>query len=131
MHTAIGENFITIFSILYGVNMYFQSFGAVAVVKCNAWFHVRERGVFGAIFGILISLGVYFAFDLGYKIVNHFGVAEVFFIPTVMLVIFWIADYFLVRNCRKTLVSKTLTPPTHRPVTTVRSWARLRSSRRC
>ena len=99
MHTAIGENFITLFSVLYGVNMYFQSFGAVAVVKCNApWFHVRERGVFGAIFGILISLGVYFAFDLGYKIVNHLGVAEVFFIPTIMLAVFWVADYFLVRN---------------------------------
>ena len=78
----------------------------------------------------MISLGVYFAFDLGYKIVNHFGVAEVFFIPTVMLVIFWIADYFLVQGRRKTQVWKTLTPPTHRPVT-VRSWKRLRSSRRC
>ena len=34
------------------------------LTKVNShWFHVRERGVFGAIFGILISLGVYFAFD--------------------------------------------------------------------
>ncbi|HBU47916.1 MAG TPA: hypothetical protein DEB46_06360, partial [Myxococcales bacterium] len=99
MHTAIGQNFITIFSVLYGINMYFQSFGAVAVVKCNApWFHVRERGVFGAIFGILISLGIYFAFDVGYKIVNHLGVAEVFFIPAVLLVIFWVADFMMVQN---------------------------------
>ena len=34
-----------VFSVLYAVNMYFQSFGAVAIVKVNApWFHVRERG---------------------------------------------------------------------------------------
>ena len=52
--------------------MYFQSFGAVAIVKVNAaWFHVRERGVFGAIFGILISLGIYFAFDWGDAILEQ------------------------------------------------------------
>ena len=95
----VGENFVLIFSVLYGVNMYFQSFGAVAIVKCNApWFHVRERGVFGAIFGILISLGIYFAFDWGYMIVNNIGVAEVFFIPAVLLAAFWIVDLFIVRN---------------------------------
>ena len=71
--TFVAENFVEVFAGLYGINMYFQSFGAIAVVKCNApWFHVRERGVFGAIFGILISLGIYFAFDWGYGIVNGF-----------------------------------------------------------
>ncbi|MCX6640234.1 MAG: MFS transporter [bacterium] len=57
------------FCILYSLNMYFQSFGAVSIVKVNAnWFHVKERGVFGGIFGILISLGIYFAFDWGFAI---------------------------------------------------------------
>ncbi len=98
-HDFIGQNFVLVYSVLYGLNMYFQSFGAVAVVKCNApWFHVRERGVFGAIFGILISLGIYFAFDWGYKIVNGLGVVEVFLIPAVLLGTFWVADYFLVQN---------------------------------
>jgi OPA family glycerol-3-phosphate transporter-like MFS transporter len=59
LYGFLSANFVVVFSILYAVNMYFQSFGAVAIVKVNApWFHVRERGVFGAIFGILISLGV-------------------------------------------------------------------------
>jgi MFS transporter, OPA family, glycerol-3-phosphate transporter len=54
------------FSVLYAINMYFQSYGAVSIIKVKAyWFHVRERGVFGAIFGTLISLGIYFAFDWG------------------------------------------------------------------
>ncbi|MEZ4387934.1 MAG: hypothetical protein R3D98_10240 [Candidatus Krumholzibacteriia bacterium] len=55
-HAFFATYFVAIFSVLYAANMYFQSFGAVAIVKVNSgWFHVRERGVFGAIFGILIS----------------------------------------------------------------------------
>jgi OPA family glycerol-3-phosphate transporter-like MFS transporter len=51
--------------------MLFQSFGAVSTIKVKSyWFHVRERGTFGAIFGTLISMGVYFAFDWGRAIAN-------------------------------------------------------------
>src|SRR5437899_5101222 len=64
-------NLIIAFSIAYALNMYFQSYGAVSIIKVKAyWFHVRERGGFGAIFGTLISFGVYFAFDWGQAIVN-------------------------------------------------------------
>ena len=43
-------------SVLYAINMYFQSFGALSVVKVNsAWFHVRERGLLGGVFGAMIS----------------------------------------------------------------------------
>ncbi len=90
--TGRTDNLPLVFSVLYGVNMYFQSFGAVAIVKINApWFHVRERGVFGAIFGILISLGIYFAFDVGKMIVDNFPLEWVFFVPTIVLVTAWIA----------------------------------------
>jgi OPA family glycerol-3-phosphate transporter-like MFS transporter len=79
--------------------MYFQSFGAVAIVKVNApWFHVRERGVFGAIFGILISLGIYFAFDWGRMIKDGIGLIWVFFIPAILLVLFWVIDVIIVKN---------------------------------
>src|ERR1700704_5805794 len=62
---------LPIFSATYALNMYFQSYGAVSIIKVKAyWFHVRERGVFGAIFGTLISFGVYFAFDWGQAIIN-------------------------------------------------------------
>ncbi|MFH1845840.1 MAG: MFS transporter [bacterium] len=94
-----ASNFVYVFSVLYAINMYFQSFGAVAIVKVNAaWFHVRERGVFGAIFGILISLGIYFAFDWGYLILNGLGLAWVFLMPAILLSIFWVIDVFMVRN---------------------------------
>ena len=95
----LARNFVVVFSVLYAANMYFQSFGAVAIVKVNAsWFHVRERGVFGAIFGILISLGIYFAFDLGAKILEGMGLAWVFLMPALLLGIFLLIDIALVRN---------------------------------
>lgn len=57
-------NLVLLLAIFYSCNMFFQSFGAISTIKVKSfWFHVRERGTFGAIFGTLISLGVYFAFD--------------------------------------------------------------------
>jgi len=89
------------FTVLYALNMYFQSFGAVSIVKVNAaWFHVRERGTFGGIFGILISLGVYFAYDWGRKIAEAFPQmpAAVFFAPPIALGVMAVVDYFLVKD---------------------------------
>lgn len=95
----IAAHFVPIFATLYALNMYFQSFGAVAIVKVNApWFHVRERGVFGAIFGILISLGIYFAFDWSALILEHLGLSEVFFVPALILGVFAILVTIFVRN---------------------------------
>ncbi|MBM4377411.1 MAG: MFS transporter [Deltaproteobacteria bacterium] len=71
--------------VLNAVNMYFQSFGAVSIVKVNApWFHVRERGVLGGLFGILISLGLYFAYDWSLLLVKV-GFAATFWVPAAVL----------------------------------------------
>ncbi len=74
LRSAEGHSLLfALFIALYAINMYFQSFGAVSIVKVNsAWFHVRERGVFGGIFGILISAGIFFAFDFGQWFVDTF-----------------------------------------------------------
>jgi len=117
---------VTIFSLLYSLNMYFQSYGAVSIIKVKAyWFHVRERGVFGAIFGTLISFGVYFAFDWGQAIVDMTKVkvtgAEtwlssilkqvfavnghpidatwaVFFIPAAILLLWALVDWLVIKD---------------------------------
>lgn len=100
-------NLTLFFSITYAMNMYFQSYGAVAIVKVNSsWFHVRERGIFGGIFGILISLGLYFAFDWSQAIVNwteavnpsHPQYWLVFFVPAAILVFWFVLDIFLIRD---------------------------------
>ncbi|OFZ19450.1 MAG: glycerol-3-phosphate ABC transporter, partial [Bdellovibrionales bacterium RBG_16_40_8] len=66
LHGRLTLDLTMTFAILYSLNMFFQSYGAVSIIKVKAyWFHVRERGIFGAIFGTLISFGAYFAFDWG------------------------------------------------------------------
>jgi OPA family glycerol-3-phosphate transporter-like MFS transporter len=96
-----GADKTLLLTVLYVANMYFQSFGAVSIVKVNAaWFHLRERGTFGGIFGILISLGLYFAYDVGAKIAKAFPAtpAMVFIVPPIALVLAGVLDIVLVRD---------------------------------
>jgi OPA family glycerol-3-phosphate transporter-like MFS transporter len=116
---GMQANLVLDYSLLYAINMYFQSFGAMAIIKVKAyWFHVRERGVFGAIFGTLISMGIYFAFDWGGSIIaltkaNSSGWLHdifvsstnpqnatwaVFYIPAIILGFWLIVDCLLIRN---------------------------------
>jgi OPA family glycerol-3-phosphate transporter-like MFS transporter len=84
---------------LFALNMYFQSFGAVSIVKVNAaWFHLRERGTFGGIFGILISLGVYLAFDWAPKIADLTSPEWLFLAPGVILAAMFVVCWVLVRD---------------------------------
>jgi MFS transporter, OPA family, glycerol-3-phosphate transporter len=90
---------VPMLSFLYAVNMYFQSFGAVSIVKVNAaWFHLRERGTFGGIFGILISLGLYFALDWCKFILERTSAPWVFFVPAMILGIFAVLDLLFVKD---------------------------------
>jgi OPA family glycerol-3-phosphate transporter-like MFS transporter len=71
LHGQIEMNLTVTLTVLYLLNMFFQSFGAISTIKVKSfWFHVRERGTFGAIFGTLISIGGYFAFDWTQAIAN-------------------------------------------------------------
>src|SRR5262245_24014791 len=86
---------------LNAINMYFQSFGAVSIVKVNApWFHVRERGVLGGLFGILISLGLYFSYDWSRLLAGEDGsrMMLAFLVPAAILVVFFVIDFFVIRD---------------------------------
>ncbi len=86
-------------SLLYSVNMYFQSFGAASVVKVNAsWFHVKERGVFGGVFGSMISAGYFLALSVGGWILAHFPWYAVFLIPSAAITVMFFVDLFLVKD---------------------------------
>ncbi len=97
-----GDDFgdrVSTLTILYCANMYFQSFGAVSIVKVNAsWFHLRERGTFGGVFGILISLGVFFGYDGSRIITDTFRLEYLFFIPAMFLVVFFGLCFAFVRD---------------------------------
>lgn len=94
-------------SLLYGANMYFQSFGAVAIVKVNSsWFHVRERGSFSGIFGTMISSGIFFAFTVNswiMTLVRRPGgdlqpIWWVFVVPAALLFAIFAVELFLLRD---------------------------------
>ena len=121
-----GSAMFWLFIVFYSANMFFQSYGAVSIIKVKAyWFHVRERGIFGGIFGTLISIGLYFAFDWGRAILDaskvhvadgnstlahvfsmvfgtDSGTADgywlVFFIPAGILVMWALIDTWLIRD---------------------------------
>ena len=47
-----------LFSLLWGINGYMQSFGSPGFIKINsAWFSEKGRGTFAGIFGFMINLG--------------------------------------------------------------------------
>ncbi len=86
-------------SFLYAVNMYFQSFGALSVVKVNAaWFHHRERGVLGGMFGSMISLGYALAYGICGWIVMNMPLWAVYVIPSATILTMFTVDLFLVKN---------------------------------
>ncbi|MBU1221942.1 MFS transporter [Myxococcota bacterium] len=96
------EHFVMKMAILYGVNMYFQSFAAIAIVKVNSnWFHISERGVFGGIFGILISSGLFLAYTVSPFIMGLFfkGQPQFYFlIPSFLLVFMMFVTIMLIRD---------------------------------
>ncbi|NNN07368.1 MAG: MFS transporter [Elusimicrobia bacterium] len=86
-------------SLLYALNQYFQSFGALSIVKVNAhWFHVRERGVFGGIFGIMISSGYFLALTVGGWLLARFPWYVVFLVPSAAIAAMLAVDYFMVAD---------------------------------
>lgn len=108
---AAGEAPLTlVFSVLYAVNMYFQSYGAVSIVKVNAhWFHVTERGGFSGIFGTMISSGIFLAFTVnGWVLELAEGIFEgtdsaarawvVFAFPAILLTILWGVEFVALRD---------------------------------
>lgn len=49
---------LSLFSLLWGLNGYLQSFGAPGFIKINSsWFSEKQRGTFAGIFGFMINLG--------------------------------------------------------------------------
>src|SRR6185437_7082975 len=89
-------------SLIYGANMFFQSFGAMSVVKVNApWFHVNERGVFGGVFGIMISTGYTLAFGVSGWVMKHPNIVPwywVFIFPTIAMGVMSLLTYLFVRD---------------------------------
>lgn len=96
---TFGTKLLLAFSFLYSINMYFQSFGAASVVKVNTpWFHVKERGTFGGIFGSLISIGYKLSYGVGGIIMATLPIHYIFIIPTIVLLIMVLIDVVFIKD---------------------------------
>ncbi len=94
-----GTTVISMLVTLWAINFYFQSFGALSIVKINAaWFHVRERGLFSGIFGILIRAGLLLAFSGSPLILASLPWQWVFWIPAMCITALFVASFFYVQN---------------------------------
>jgi OPA family glycerol-3-phosphate transporter-like MFS transporter len=88
-----------IMAVVWAVNGYFQSFGALSIVKINAqWFHLQERGLFGAIFGVLIRFGLILAFSGVPLIAAYLPWQWAFFIPAGCVAVLFVANLLLVKE---------------------------------
>ncbi len=87
---------------IWGVNGYFQSFGALSIVKVNAqWFHVLERGTFAGIFGVLIRIGLLLAFSGVPFIAANFGLQWAYFVPGIAVFGLFVVNFIWLRDTPK------------------------------
>jgi OPA family glycerol-3-phosphate transporter-like MFS transporter len=94
-----GTLLLGYFATAWSLNMYFQSYSALSVIKVNSgWFHVRERGVFSAIFGSMIQSGRALIFIVGGIAVTVLPWQWVFFIPAGIMCVMGLLTIRFVRD---------------------------------
>lgn len=94
-----GSTAIAMFAALWACNHYFQSFGALSIVKINAaWFRLSERGKFAGIFGVMIQGGRTLAFTVLPMTLLFLPWQYAFFIPAAFLCLMWFILLARVQN---------------------------------
>jgi OPA family glycerol-3-phosphate transporter-like MFS transporter len=88
---------------VWTLNMYFQSYSALALIKVNSgWFHVTERGVFSAIFGSMIQSGRAAVFALmTTSLVVALPWQWKFFLPAVVVLVMAVLTFLVVQDSPK------------------------------
>jgi MFS transporter, OPA family, glycerol-3-phosphate transporter len=97
-----GTLLLAYFSTVWAMNGYFQSYSALSLIKVNsAWFHVRERGVFSAIFGSMIQGGRFLIYLIGPAAVTLLRWQWVFFIPAMIMMVMATMTFLFVKDSPK------------------------------
>lgn len=93
---------VALMATIWGINGYFQSFGALSIVKVNAqWFHISERGTFAGIFGVLIRFGLILAFSGVPWLAGYLPLPWAFWIPAAGVAVLFAFNYFMMENTPK------------------------------
>ena len=94
-----GSLLLGYFATIWMMNSYFQSFGAVSMVKINAaWFERGERGVFSAVFGSMIQMGRTLIFAICPLLMLFLSWEWLFFLPSLFILTTAILSFFFVAD---------------------------------
>jgi OPA family glycerol-3-phosphate transporter-like MFS transporter len=98
-HGLAPRSILLLMACIWGANGYFQSFGALSIVKVNAqWFHVRERGTFAGIFGVLIRFGLILAFSAVPAIATVLPLQYAFWVPGAVVAVLFVLNFLFMRD---------------------------------
>lgn len=94
-----GWSAIVIICLIYACNNFFQTFCTSAICKVAVnWYNIRERGYFSGVFGVIISLGFFFAYQVNGVVYGNMHWAWIFFFPAAQLTIFGILNLIFARD---------------------------------
>ncbi|KAL0243105.1 hypothetical protein GEMRC1_005666 [Eukaryota sp. GEM-RC1] len=94
-----GDKWVLGMALLVSVMNYFQTFSACAIVKCGSyWYHQRERGFFGSVFGVLIAFGFFLAFQVNGALSEKVPYQWLFYNPGIALFIMGIVNIIWVKS---------------------------------
>ena len=94
-----ARSLLALMATIWAVNGFFQSFGALSIVKVNAqWFTIRERGTFAGIFGVLIRFGLILAFSGTPLIVKWLPWQWAYWVPAALLAVFFALNWLFMEN---------------------------------
>jgi MFS transporter, OPA family, glycerol-3-phosphate transporter len=98
-HGMTATTMLSTMAALWAANHYFQSYGALSIVKINAaWFRVHERGTFAGIFGVMIQSGRWLAFAVSPFILHFLPWQWCFWIPAAILAFMFLMNRLFVEN---------------------------------
>jgi OPA family glycerol-3-phosphate transporter-like MFS transporter len=97
-----AHSLLALMATIWGINGYFQSFGALSIVKVNAqWFHVRERGTFAGVFGVLIRLGLILAFSGVPFLLTMLPLPYAFWLPGAFVAVMFVVNLLWMKDSPK------------------------------
>jgi len=89
-----GTPALIIMCVIYACNNYFQTYCTSAICKVAVnWYHLNERGYFSGVFGVIISLGFFFAYQINGVVYDNMNWSWVYFIPCIQLSAFGILNW--------------------------------------
>jgi len=89
-----GYPALIVMCVIFACNNFFQTFCTSAICKVAVnWYHLRERGYFSGVFGVIISLGFFFAYQVNGVVYDNANWSWVYFVPAIQLTCFGILNW--------------------------------------